>query len=169
MGCTIELLPPAIIVTSDDVDAVLSQLEESGADHPVAFYSRKLLPQKKNYSTIKIEWLAIKLGIQAFRVYLLGQPLTIQTDHRSLEWLNQTKENNPQLTRWSLFLQPYQYQIEYQSVPLFLLTHNTILLSTQQKQDMVWKFRGITSNEAEEAVASSLFCIRMPTHIGDVL
>ena len=114
MGCTIELLPPAIIVTSDAVDAVLSQLEESGADHPVAFYSRKLLPQKKNYSMIKIECLAIKLGIQAFRVYLLGQPLTIQTDHRSLEWLNQIKENNPQLTRWSLFLQPYQYQIEYQ-------------------------------------------------------
>ena len=30
--------------------AVLSQLEESGKEHPVAFASRKLLPRERNYS-----------------------------------------------------------------------------------------------------------------------
>jgi len=32
---------------------------------------------------------------------------------RSLEWLDRIKENNAQLTRWSLLLQPYQYHVEY--------------------------------------------------------
>jgi len=95
------------------VGAVLSQLDEVGADHPVAFFSRKLLPREERYSTIEKECLAIKLAIHAFRVYLLGCPFTIQTDHRSLEWLDRIKENNARLTRWSLLLQPYQYHVEY--------------------------------------------------------
>jgi hypothetical protein len=48
------------------------------------------------------ECLAIKLGVYAFRDYLLGQLFVVQTDHRSLEWLHQLKENNVTLTRWSL-------------------------------------------------------------------
>ena len=73
------------------VGAVLSQLDADGLDHPVAFYSRKLLPREEKYSTIEKECLTICLGVQAFCVYLLGRPFTIQTDHRSLEWL----ERNP--------------------------------------------------------------------------
>ena len=74
--------------------AVLSQLDEEEADHPVAFFSRKLLPREERYSTIEKECLAIKLGIHAFRLYLLGRHFTIQTDHRSLEWLYHIKENS---------------------------------------------------------------------------
>ena len=35
------------------VGAILSQLDESGANYPVAFYSCKLLPREENYSTIE--------------------------------------------------------------------------------------------------------------------
>ena len=59
------------------------------------------------------ECLAIKLGVQAFHVYLLGRPFMIQTDHRSLEWLDRKKGANPRLTRWSLMLQAYAYTVEY--------------------------------------------------------
>ena len=48
--------------------AVLSQLDESGAEHPVAYFSRKLLLREQRYSTVESVWLeclAIKLGIQA--------------------------------------------------------------------------------------------------------
>ena len=51
--------------------------------------------------------MAIKLSIEAFKVYLLGKPFQIQTDHRALVWLDQVKEKNARLTRWSLSLQPY--------------------------------------------------------------
>uniref|UniRef100_A0A1X7VHB9 Reverse transcriptase RNase H-like domain-containing protein n=1 Tax=Amphimedon queenslandica TaxID=400682 RepID=A0A1X7VHB9_AMPQE len=83
------------------VGAVLSQADDEGEDHPIGYFSRKLLPHEEKYSTIEKECLTIKLSIQAFRVYLLGQPLTIQTDHRALEWLDRVKENNARLTRWS--------------------------------------------------------------------
>ena len=58
---------------------------------------------------------ASPLGVQAFHVYLMGRPFLIQTDHRSLEWLNRLKDTNARLTRWSLFLQGYSYEVKYRS------------------------------------------------------
>ena len=95
------------------VGAVLSQLMSDGKEHPIAYYSRKLLPREERYSTVEKECLAVKLGIQAFRVYLLGRPFQIQTDHRSLVWLDRLKESNTRLARWSLALQPYQFTVTY--------------------------------------------------------
>ena len=97
------------------IGAVLSQVGGDDEEHPVAYYSRKLLPREEKYSTVEKECLAIILGIQTFRVYLLGRPFVIQTDHRSLEWLDRLKENNGRLTRWSLALQPYQYSVQYRT------------------------------------------------------
>ena len=99
------------------VGAVLSQLGQDGLDCPITYFSRKLLPREKRYATIEKECLAIKLGIQAFRTYLEGRLFTIQTDHRSLQWLDRIKDTNPRLTRWSLFLQGYSYIVEYRSGP----------------------------------------------------
>jgi hypothetical protein len=93
------------------VGAVLSQKDSDGVEHPVAYFSRKLLPRESRYATIEKECLAIKLGVHAFRVYLLGRAFVVQTDHRSLEWLNRLKENNARLTRWSLALQPYKFTV----------------------------------------------------------
>ena len=61
--------------------------DNDGHDHPVAYFSRKLLPREVNYSAVEKECLAIKLGVQAFQVYLLGRPFTIQTDHRALQYM----------------------------------------------------------------------------------
>ena len=97
------------------IGAVLSQCDDDGTEHPVAFYSRKLLPREERYSTVEKECLAIKLATHAFRVYLLGRPFEIQTDHRSLEWLDRLKEGNARLTRWSLALQPYNYTVRYRA------------------------------------------------------
>ena len=44
------------------VGAVLSQVDNMGKDHPVAFYSKKLLPREVHYSTVEKEFLAIKLA-----------------------------------------------------------------------------------------------------------
>ena len=84
------------------VGAVPSQLDEEGADHPVAYYSRKLLAREQKHATIEKECLAIKLATQAFRVYLLGRPFIIQIDHQALEWLDQLRESNAKLSRWSI-------------------------------------------------------------------
>ena len=44
-------------------------------------------------------------------MYLVGRHFIIQTDHLSLKWLNSLKENNSRLTRWSLALQPYSFEV----------------------------------------------------------
>ena len=97
------------------IGAVLSQRSAEGEEHPVAYFSRKLIPREERYSTVEKECLAIKLGVHAFRVYLLGRPFVVQTDHRSLEWLHRLKENNARLTRWSWSLQPYNFSIEHRA------------------------------------------------------
>ena len=67
------------------VGVVLSQLDESGADHPVAYFSRKLLLRKQRYSTVEVS------GYQAWHTSL-GRPFTVQMDHRTLQWLDRVKE-----------------------------------------------------------------------------
>ena len=80
------------------VGAVLSQYNDAGLDHLVAYFSHKLLPREERYSITEKECLAIKLGVKAFKVYLLGKPFIVQTDHRALEWLGRLKEDNARLT-----------------------------------------------------------------------
>ena len=95
------------------VGGVLSQIDNTGSDQPVAYYSKKLLPREQRHSTIEKKCLAIKLATQAFQVYLLGRPFVIQTNHRALEWLDKLRENNAKLSRWSLALQPFQIQVQH--------------------------------------------------------
>ena len=95
------------------VGAVLSQSDDAGMDHPVAYFSRKLLPREQKFSTIEKECLAIKLGIEAFRVYLLGREFVVQTDHRALQWLHRTKGSNDRLMIWSIALQPYVFTVHH--------------------------------------------------------
>ena len=92
---------------------MLSQVDDADNEHSVAYFSMKLLPRERRYSTIEKECLAIKLATRAFRVYLLGKPFTVQTDHHALEWLDRLKEDNARLTRWSLALQAYQFMVKY--------------------------------------------------------
>ena len=97
------------------VGAVLSQRDNNGTDHPIAFFSKKLLARELRYSTVEKECLAIRLATHSFRVYLMGRPFIIQTDHRALQWLDRLKDSNPRLARWSLALQPYQFTVEHRA------------------------------------------------------
>ena len=77
--CSPDIDLPFILQTDASehgVGAILSQHDEFGQDHPVAYFNRKLLPREERYSTIEKECLAIKLGVQAFKVYLLGDTLS---------------------------------------------------------------------------------------------
>ena len=44
---------------------MLSQLDDEGQNHPIAYFSRKLLRREERNSTIEKECMAIKLGIQS--------------------------------------------------------------------------------------------------------
>ena len=86
-------------------------------EYYIAYFSKQLLPREEQCSTVEKECLAIKLGIQASKVYLFGRPFKIQTDHQAPVWLDQLKKNNAQLTQWSLALQPYQFVVSHRTGP----------------------------------------------------
>ncbi len=48
-------------------------------------------------------------------MYLIGKKFTVQTDHRSLIWLNKLKEKNNRLARWSLILQQYDFTVVHRA------------------------------------------------------
>ena len=82
-------------------------------EHPVAFFSKKLLPRETRYSTIEKECLAIVAAMKHFAVYLLGKKFVVQTDHQALRYLDRMQNSNGRLTRWSLAIQPFDYDITY--------------------------------------------------------
>ena len=65
------------------VGAVLEQ-EVSNSREPLAFFSKKLKPAEKRYSTFDRELLAVHLAIRHFRHLLEGTSYTICTDHKPL-------------------------------------------------------------------------------------
>jgi len=81
-------IPAAQLVLHTDASnthagAVLQQLVR-GELQPLAFFSRKLSPAEKKYSTFDRELLAAYLAVKHFRWFLEGRQFTIFTDHRPL-------------------------------------------------------------------------------------
>ena len=97
------------------VGAVLSQHVSVNEEHPVAYFSKKLIDAQRKYSTIEKETLSLILALQHFEVYLQGTsfPLRVVTDHNPLLFLNKFKNKNQRLTRWSLFLQEWDLEISH--------------------------------------------------------
>ena len=54
------------------IGSILSQTTNEGIDRPVAYNSRKLLPQQRRYSATEQECLAMVDGVRHFHFYLTG-------------------------------------------------------------------------------------------------
>ena len=52
-------------------------------DLPIAYFSRKLTPTQRRYSTIEQEMLAIVEVLKEYRNFLLGATIVIYIDHRT--------------------------------------------------------------------------------------
>ena len=62
------------------VGAVLMQ-EIAGEKFPVAYASKKLNKQQKNYSVMERECLAVVWAVLKFEPFLYGKEFVIETDH----------------------------------------------------------------------------------------
>ena len=94
------------------IGAVLFQ-EFTEGERPIAYWSRKLKQAEINYATIERELLAIVEGVKKFHTYLYGAPFILETDHLPLTYLKGANNRNGRLTRWSLFLQDYPFNVRY--------------------------------------------------------
>ena len=95
--------------------AVLSQKQEDGWFHPVAYGSQALTTHEKNYHSMKLEFLALKWAItEHFKEYLLYQPFLVKTDNNPLTYIMTTPNLDTTGHRWVGALAKYDFQLEYQ-------------------------------------------------------
>ena len=106
--------------SSHGLGAVLSHVMPDGTERPVEYISRTLTSAEKNYSQIDKEATAIVWGVKRFHLYLYGRKFKLVTDNQPLVHIfNKNKQLSvmtaARLTRWSIFLMDYDYEIAYRS------------------------------------------------------
>ena len=95
--------------------AVLSQSQDDGKLHPIAYASRSLDQHEKNYAVTELETLAIVWAVRYFRAYLLGHRTTVFTDHSACMSLLNHPRPSGKLARWALTIQDMDLVIKYRS------------------------------------------------------
>ena len=98
--------------SNEAIGAVLSQVQD-GEERVVAYASRLLTRQEKNYCVTRRELLAVIYFVKHFRPYLLGRKFLIRTDHAALKWLRNMPEPVGQQARWLELLEEYEFDIEH--------------------------------------------------------
>lgn len=95
---------------------LLQEDPETGRLHPVAYDGRKLTPAEINYPIHEKELLAIKYGLQTWRMYVdNGHTITVYTDHESLKYLATMRNPSKRLARWIDEFGEYDLNILYRS------------------------------------------------------
>ena len=95
--------------------AVLSQKQDDGRYHPIAFGSRTLTPSEQNYHSSKLEFLALKWSVtEHFKEYLAYAPFTVRTDNNPLTYVLMTPNLDATGHRWVGALASYEFSLEYQ-------------------------------------------------------
>ena len=80
--------------------AVLSQVQDDGKLHPVAYASRSLSKSERNYSMTELETLAVVWAVTHFCPYLYGQTVTALTDHSAVKAVLGTANPSGKHARW---------------------------------------------------------------------
>lgn len=91
------------------IGGVLSQAH----DKPIHYFSKTLNSAQTRYSTIERELLAIIYSVLHFSPYLIGREFILNTDHKPLVYLFNSKNNSSRLHRWRLILMGYQFKIQH--------------------------------------------------------
>ena len=97
------------------IGGILSQQDEDRHWHPVAYYSRKMIPAERNYETHDAELLAIVEAFKHWRHYLEGSTheVLVLTDHNNLRKFMDTKRLSGRQVRWAQELSRYNFRIDY--------------------------------------------------------
>ena len=79
----------------------------------VAYASRQLKVQEKNYSMHDLELVAIVFVSKIWRHYLYGSKFEIFSDHENLKYSFDQNELNMRQRRWLEFLKDYDFELSY--------------------------------------------------------
>ena len=101
--------------SKEELGTVLSQKQEDGWFHPVAYGSQAFTTHEKNYHSTKLEFLALKWAVtEHFKEYLLYQPFLVKTDNNPLTYIMTTPNLDVTGHWWVSALAKYDFQLEYQ-------------------------------------------------------
>jgi len=101
---------------SDYVSAgVLSQPDDAGVLHPVAYYSKKHSVAECNYNIYDKQLMAIIKALEEWRPECEAAAYSLQliSDHKKLEYFMTKKLLNRRQARWSEILTWFDYEIVY--------------------------------------------------------
>lgn len=136
--------------------AVLSQVR-GGSERPIAYSSRQLRGPELNYSATEKELLAVVWATKQYRCYLLGRKFKLITDHAALRWLLSLRDPSSRLTRWSLRLAEFDYDVEHKPGKKHsnadALSRQVALVGTDQ---CVW-----SREKLRQAQESDPWCLQM--------
>ncbi|GFY74657.1 hypothetical protein TNIN_5521 [Trichonephila inaurata madagascariensis] len=94
------------------IGIVLAQRNDRGEEHPILYLSKKFSDAEKVYCTTEKECAAIVYAVKKLNCYLDGpQKFIIQIDHNPLVCLKTNVGTNQRLMRWSLALQPFNFEV----------------------------------------------------------
>jgi len=79
----------------------------------VAYVSRQLKDQEKNYPTHDLELGAVVYAMKIWRHYLYGEECEIHTDHQSLKYIFTQRDLNMRQCRWFELLKDYDSKMFY--------------------------------------------------------
>ncbi|KAL7292652.1 hypothetical protein TKK_0013778 [Trichogramma kaykai] len=90
--------------------AVLTQIID-GEEHPIAYASRALSRQERNYTVTEKECLSVIWAVEKYLGYILGSHFTVITDHTNLKWLHNLRDPTGRSARWATALQAHSMEI----------------------------------------------------------
>jgi len=93
------------------LSALLAQEGEGYIDHPMDFSSRNLSTIEKNYTTTKMEGIAMVYALQKYRHYLLGGHFRMYTDHSALKYFVNKTMLGGMICHWLLLFQEYEFEV----------------------------------------------------------
>ena len=108
---------PFLLETDASIEglgAVLSQQQDDGRYHPVAYASHGLKGGELKYHSSKLEFLALKWAMtEQFREYLQYQPFLVRTDNNPLTYVMTTPNLDAVGHRWVVAMAGYNFEMEY--------------------------------------------------------
>ena len=99
------------------IDEILSQYDDEKVLHPVAFYSKNMIPAECNYNIYDKELLTIIRCFEHWRSELEYTDLSIQifTDHQALKTFMKNKQLSRRQARYLDLLAEFNFQVIFRS------------------------------------------------------
>ena len=101
--------------SKEGLGEVLSQKQDKGNYHPIAFGSHSLTPKEKYYHSSKLEFLTLKWNvIEHFQEYLVHAPFVVKMNNNPLIYILTTPNLADTRYKWVGTLASFEFTLEYQ-------------------------------------------------------